>query len=144
MIYSYSCIRQYTPIFLESQQICGDGNMTLNDFDHSRPKLGQHLRAARELRGFSQYDLAEKLGKDQRSISQMENDKRTPSVAELLQIADILDVSIVSFFEGALTPNDLDLLMLQQLNRLPTANSKRAVIELVRLFCDALEAERPS
>jgi len=118
--------------------------MTLNDFDHSRPKLGHHLRAARELRGLSQYDLAEKLGKDQRSISQMENDKRTPSVAELLQIADILDVSIVSFFDGALTPNDLDLLMLQQLNRLPTVNSKRAVIELVRLFCDALEAERPS
>lgn len=113
-------------------------NMTKNTLED----LGKKIREAREQRGISQADLAQLIEKDQRSVSQLENGKRPISAVELLQLSKLLDVSLLFFYEGDLDTNDIDRLMMEQLERLPNETTRRTAVELVRVFCDAIENER--
>lgn len=56
--------------------------------------IGGNIRLAREKAGFSQAELAEKLGITGASISAYENGVSIPSVPVILQIAKTLNVSI--------------------------------------------------
>ena len=56
--------------------------------------IGQAIRKARREREISQRLLAYKSGVAQAAISQWENDKREPSVAHLILIADALCISL--------------------------------------------------
>jgi len=53
-----------------------------------------NLAIWREYRGFTQDQLAEKAGVSKPYISMIESRRRTPSVATLKAIADVLDVDI--------------------------------------------------
>lgn len=55
--------------------------------------FSRRLRAARELRALSQGDLARKSGLQSAAISHFETGRRRPSHANLLRLADALDVS---------------------------------------------------
>lgn len=56
--------------------------------------IGQAIRKARIERKFSQHFLAHKSGLAQAAISFWENDKREPSVAHLILLADALCISL--------------------------------------------------
>lgn len=56
--------------------------------------IGQAIRNARREREFSQHLLAYKSGITQSAISYWENDKREPSIAHLILIADALCISL--------------------------------------------------
>jgi len=92
----------------------------------------------------TQEALAELAGKDQRAISEYEFGKRRLSAIDLPDFARALDVSMLYFFEGEITQNDLDAVILQEFNRLPTSQSKQSAIELVRVFSDSITAHFPS
>ena len=66
--------------------------------------LGQTIRERRERRGQSLKQLAGATGLTQSFLSQVENDRSSPSVASLRKIADALGASIGSFFAGG-SPN---------------------------------------
>ena len=66
--------------------------------------LGQTIRERRERRGQSLKQLAAATGLTQSFLSQVENDRSSPSVASLRKIADALDTSIGTFFAGG-SPN---------------------------------------
>jgi transcriptional regulator with XRE-family HTH domain len=56
--------------------------------------LGERIKALRTERGWSQDELADKVGSDARGISRYENNKITPSLEALVRIAQALDVSL--------------------------------------------------
>lgn len=55
--------------------------------------LGERIRQLRKERGWSQNDLAEKLGVDPGQISRYENGHIAPSADAIVRLAEALDVS---------------------------------------------------
>lgn len=97
-------------------------------------ELGERIRAAREGLNITQEELAERVRKDQRAISEYENGRRRLSAIDMPLFAKALNVSILYFFEGELSKSDLDAELLQQFNELPTTDAKQAAIELLRVY----------
>lgn len=58
--------------------------------------LGERIKALRKEKGWSQGELAEKVGTDGRQISRYENGHITPSADVLVKLAEVFDVSIDS------------------------------------------------
>jgi transcriptional regulator with XRE-family HTH domain len=59
-----------------------------------RAQLGHRIATLRRARGLSQDGLAEKTGLDRRSIQRYEAGERDPRFADLLLIADALEVTV--------------------------------------------------
>lgn len=53
---------------------------------------GERIRSARQQKGFTQRELAEKIGIAPAGIGQWENDVRNPKLSSLLKIATALDI----------------------------------------------------
>ena len=66
--------------------------------------LGDHIRAGRARRSMSLKNLATATGLTQSFLSQVENNRASPSVASLRKIADALGTSVATFFTGG-APN---------------------------------------
>ena len=63
--------------------------------------LGERMKRLRQERGWSQGELARRIGGDGRQISRYENSRIVPSVEVLAKIAEALDVSTdFLLFEG--------------------------------------------
>lgn len=60
--------------------------------------IGQRLRAARVLRGLSQRELARKAGVTNGLISQIEQNRSSPSISSLKRILDAIPISLGTFF----------------------------------------------
>lgn len=56
--------------------------------------IGRNIAYTRTMRGFTQEEIAKKLGVSISFISKLEGNRNTPSVKRLIQIADILGVSL--------------------------------------------------
>ena len=98
--------------------------------------LGQRIRSARERLKMSQEELAMRVSKDQRAISEYENGKRKLAVTDLPSFARVLNVSVLFFFEGPLEGEALDETLLMEFHRLPTRRARQTAIELVRTLSD--------
>lgn len=59
--------------------------------------LGSRVRAIRIAKGYSQVELANKIGKDHPSINKLENGKVNPSYYFLVEIAQGLEVNLKDF-----------------------------------------------
>jgi transcriptional regulator with XRE-family HTH domain len=101
--------------------------------------LGERIRSARERKGLSQGELAKVMGRDQRSISQYENGKRKILITDVPLLARILEVPHSYFFEGEAVLSDFDVRILTEFNRLRDEADMIAAIELIRVFCNAIE-----
>ena len=64
------------------------------EYDFDRTKFCLKLRVLRELYGFSQFEMAEKLKIDRSSYSSYEIGRSMPPVCSLKMIAQIFQVSI--------------------------------------------------
>lgn len=62
--------------------------------DMPSPFHGDRLKTLRTERGWSQADLADKIGSDARQVSRYENGRVAPSLDVLAKIADTLDISL--------------------------------------------------
>lgn len=96
--------------------------------------LGSRIRQARERLSISQEDFATLASKDQRAISEFENGKRKLSAVDLLSFAKILKVPLLYFYEGEISTQDLDHVLLSEFHKLPTSETKEAAIEIVRIL----------
>ena len=101
-------------------------------------ELGLRIRRAREQQGLSQEELAAEMGLGQRAISELENGKRRLAVAEVSDLARVLDVPVLYFFGDDLTPTDLDIALLEQFHNLPSVGAQKTVIEIVRLLAQMI------
>lgn len=57
-------------------------------------ELGSNIRKIRELKGFSQQNLAIELDVDQKTISRIENGESSPKFETIVQISKALSISI--------------------------------------------------
>jgi transcriptional regulator with XRE-family HTH domain len=65
--------------------------------------IGQALKRWREVRGLSQWDLADKSGVGYATIARLETNRIDPRVSTLERLAKALEIDIVEFFRE---PND--------------------------------------
>lgn len=100
--------------------------------------LGSRIKQARQNCQMSQADLAEKLGYSQRDISQIENGNRLIKITEIGKFAEVLQVSVIYFFDGNLDQDYFQSAILEQINRLQSNEDKNSMIEIVRLMCDTI------
>lgn len=56
--------------------------------------LGERIKELRKEAGWSQGELAERVGTDARQVSRYENGRITPSLDVLVRIAEVLNISI--------------------------------------------------
>lgn len=81
--------------------------------------LKSNLPYLREQQGFSQRDLAEKLGFSPACIAQYENGTREPSITNLIRLAKMFDITIDELLVKDLrTPKQLLSLNLKYLRRI--------------------------
>jgi len=64
-----------------------------------RRALGENIARYRRGAGLSQDQLAERIGKERRSVQRYERGERDPSFSDLVLIADNLDVTIAALVE---------------------------------------------
>jgi len=74
--------------------------MLPNDAQEVEINVGQRLQELRQMRGLSQRALAEMSGLNFNTLSLIENQKTSPNVSTLQQLAESLDVPITAFFES--------------------------------------------
>jgi transcriptional regulator with XRE-family HTH domain len=94
------------------------------------------MRQARERLGISQEELAARLHKKQRAISEYETGHRRMFVTDLPELARVLGVPVAFFFEGELSQDDLDTIVLSEFQRLPDATAKQIALEMLRLLAN--------
>lgn len=68
--------------------------------------LGARLRAVRESHGLSQRELARRVGVTNGTISLIEQNKNSPSVASLKKVLEGIPMSLAEFFALDLPPKD--------------------------------------
>lgn len=121
-----------TPILAINQ--CGLGVTTLD-----AKVLGERIRIARERLGMSQTHLARLIAKDQRAVSEYEHGERRIFVTDLPAFAEALDVPLLYFFEGDVTPQDLEHRILAEFRRLPNQQAQVDAVQLLKVFSEALQ-----
>jgi transcriptional regulator with XRE-family HTH domain len=89
--------------------------------------VGRRLRELRAGRGLSMRALAEQSGLNVNTLSLIENQRTSPSVSTLQQLAQTLHVHISAFFET--DQNDYKLLVYQKAGSRPTAAVTHGSIE---------------
>lgn len=57
-------------------------------------RLGQQIREARKQRGWTQFELAERVGRSVKTISATERGSQAPSLETLATILEVLDLDI--------------------------------------------------
>jgi putative transcriptional regulator len=62
-------------------------------------KVGGRIIQLREKKGWTQSDLARACMKDRQSIERIENGKTNPTLFTLLEIANVLEVSMMDLFK---------------------------------------------
>lgn len=90
-----------------------------------------NIQRLRELKGFSQKEVAAAMGVPQSQYSRMENGKSEPSISTLEKLAIALDVSITEFFKAGMDA-DVNLPMLEKIRLLDgLEKEERKAIETV-------------
>ena len=100
---------------------------------HSLPThphtLGADLRALRKSRGLTLADMAGQLGRSVGWLSQVERDKSEPSITDLLQLAQLLGVSLSMLFRHAAAPAHEAGYVVRKTARRPIGSSVAGLIE---------------
>jgi transcriptional regulator with XRE-family HTH domain len=60
--------------------------------------IGEALKRWRNIRGLSQWDLADKSGVGYASIARIETGRQDPTVGTLTRLAEALGIDVVDFF----------------------------------------------
>jgi transcriptional regulator with XRE-family HTH domain len=102
--------------------------------------LGIRIRQARERMRISQEELAAKVQRDQRAISEYENGKRKLPATDLPIFAHALNVPLMYFFSGETAVSTYQQELLQNFELLSTDEEKRAAISIIKIFADTLNS----
>lgn len=100
--------------------------------------FGARIRQAREMRGLSQDELAVRIHKDQRAISEYETGKRRLAAVDLPLLANVLGVSLLYFFEDDANVHDLDRSILKEFHEL-SPKAKKLLISIARVFANEMD-----
>ena len=106
-------------------------------------EFGKRLRYLRENRGFTQKELATKIGVAENTVSGYERGIREPDFEKIYNLADILCCSVSYLIDGETGGQDLnDILLIEKFNSLDSVFQRKlvkAVLSLSQEQLDALE-----
>jgi transcriptional regulator with XRE-family HTH domain len=94
--------------------------------DNEEISVGRHLRSIRALRGLSMRALAEASGLNVNTLSLIENNRTSPSVSTLQQLATTLKVPLTSFFEAEVPHRNI---VFQKAGQRPRADFSHGMME---------------
>jgi transcriptional regulator with XRE-family HTH domain len=107
--------------------------------DQAKAFRGDRLRQVRETKGLSQDDVARRLGFSDTQMNKYERGKNSPSVENIIQLAELLEVSADyllgltddpnTFYEVDLTPEEVALIT--EVRRQSAVNSMRILTDLL-------------
>lgn len=80
--------------------------------------IGKNLRAYRELRGYSQEELADKAEINEKYYGRVERNESCPTIDMLEKICNALDIDIIEFFLYELSHNKDEFYFNQQVTRI--------------------------
>lgn len=89
--------------------------------------IGERLKYFRKLRGITGNQLAEMLNVTQSQISRYENNQNLPTIHALLEICQILNVTLSDFFAGDEPTMPPDLLQLIETAKKLTPEERKAL-----------------
>lgn len=122
-----------------------DGNLELSiekdetELKHSYT-IGQNIKNIRKSKGFSMDKIKEITGLSKSTISDLENDKSSPTVETLEKIANALEVPIETFFRlNQLTEEknyDKDLYMIAKIREKMTDKDKEKMMRILEACFD--------
>ncbi len=88
--------------------------------------FGASVREARHKQGLTQLELAERLGKTDRSFSDLENGKTDPKLSTIAQISLELGISVDSAI-GVLPKDDVALCVKQFFKDMPAEEAEKYI-----------------
>lgn len=109
--------------------------------------IGEKVRKIRKEKGLSIMDLKEKTGLSKSTISDLENDKSSPTIDTLQKIANALSVDIKEFFEKKLE-NQTELIddlveefpegvyVLRRASKKLSPEAKKQMIRIMKAFLE--------
>lgn len=93
--------------------------------------ISSNIQRLRELKNFSQKEVAAAMGIPQGQYSRVENGKVEPSISTLERLAIALDVSITEFFKTGMDM-DINLSLLEKIRLIDTLDKdERKAIETI-------------
>jgi transcriptional regulator with XRE-family HTH domain len=101
----------------------------MKDTGNDRFTLGADLRALRKARGLRLADLADRLGRSVGWLSQVERDMSMPSITDLRQLAQQLDVSLSSLFRNKAAPPGEEGYIVRRAARRPIGSRDAGLVE---------------
>jgi len=106
--------------------------------------IGERIRRAREQRGWTQGELAQRLGKNATTVSNYENGNRTIRITELPELARVLEVPIAYFFESEeqITERLAELVDALQSQRVLDDHLLQEFIDLLTTYLQAVSEMR--
>jgi transcriptional regulator with XRE-family HTH domain len=108
--------------------------------------IGKNIRAFRLAKGWTQHDLAEKLGSTQKTITAYERGTRHPTAEKIPKIAGIFNVTVNELYGIAFTKktgkdkNPKLWKRFEQIDKLPQSE-KSAVIKMLDAMIDRNKKE---
>lgn len=105
-----------------------------------RAQLGTALWMAREACGLTQAQVAERIGTEPETISRFERGATAPSIVRLLELSEVLGVTLASLLNSA-SPRSVDQWesVRQTLAELPQSDQKLAT-SVIRAVVDVWKA----
>jgi len=104
--------------------------------------LGENLAKARHAKGWTQQELAEKIGVDPVTLSRIETGTSLPSISRLSDISDVLDISLTNLVSGIsqhVTDQSQEIsILLQKL----CASDRLLVVDILKQFANRLSKKQ--
>ncbi|MEM9970396.1 MAG: cupin domain-containing protein [Pseudomonadota bacterium] len=97
--------------------------------DLQSKSLGHDLRVLRKSRGLTLAEVAERLNRSVGWMSQVERDLSAPDMSEIRALADVLKVSVNSFFGAAPTPATEEGVIVRRNARRPVSKRADGLVE---------------
>ena len=111
----------------------------MSDFSHP---LGDAVKRARERQGLTQGEVAEAIGKDSRTILNIENYKGNPKMEVLYPLIRALHIDAREIFNPELQRDTPALWKLRTLVENCSEDEAEAVISVLQTFLDAVRKNR--
>lgn len=107
--------------------------------------VGEKIKSLRKARGWSQGELAEKVGMKAQNISRYEKNKAAPRESTLLVFAEALEVPLKEFtsLAGSIEIPDVDPELAEYIRAIPTLSQKdqEAVKAVLKALVTATKAQ---
>ena len=117
----------------------------MSEFSINKVAFGEYVKKKRKQKGYTQVQLAEMMGLQNKSISCIETGRAFPKSENLLQFAEILDLSLDEFVFGCTKYNNsICIVEINELLMTLPAEDKNIIIKTLKTLCESLHEKNSS